>query len=57
MKIQGILKQKTTWAGLAAVATAAEQYFTGGVDLSSALQLGFGGLIAIFMRQGIAKTK
>jgi len=53
----GILKQKTTWTGITAIVTALGGYFTQTMDASTAIQLGFGGLTAIFLRQGISKGK
>jgi len=53
--MKDILKQKTTWTGITAIVTAAAGYFTGTMEPSTALQLGFSGLMAIFLRQGIAK--
>jgi len=50
-------KQKTTWAGVAAAIGAIGAYLTGEVSLMAAGQLFFTGLIGIFLRQGVAKTK
>ena len=52
-----ILKQKTTWTGIAAIVAALGGFFTGTLDPSSAIQLGVSGLIAIFLRQGVAKLE
>jgi hypothetical protein len=52
-----ILKQKTTWTGITAIITALGGYFTQTMDASTAIQLGLGGLTAIFLRQGISKGK
>jgi len=49
------LKQKTTWAGIGAIVAAASGFFTGSMLPAEALQLGISGLLAIFLRQGIAK--
>jgi len=49
------IKQKTTWTGVAAVIAAAGGFFTGTLPLATALQMAFTGLLAIFLRQGIAK--
>jgi hypothetical protein len=48
-------KQKTTWAGLAAIISGLGAYFTGELVLFEAMQIVFTGLIGIFLRQGIAK--
>jgi hypothetical protein len=48
-------KQKTTWAGLAAILTAVGGYFMGDITLVPAIQTFFGGLIAIFLRQAVNK--
>lgn len=50
-----LLKQKTTWAGVAGIVTALSGYFTGSMDAQAALELGFTSLIAIFLRQSVAK--
>ena len=50
-----ILKQKTTWTGLSAIVAATGGYLTGTMDINTALQLGFTGLLGIFLRQGISK--
>ena len=54
MKLQSIVKQKTTWTGVAAIVSAAGGFFTGTLEAGIALQLIFGGLAAIFLRQGVA---
>ena len=51
------IKQKTTWTGVLAVIAAAGGFFTGTLPIAAALQMAFTGLLAIFLRQGIAKTK
>ena len=49
-------KQKTTWAGIAGMVSAAGGYLTGTMDPQAAVQLFFGSLVAIFLRQGISKN-
>lgn len=48
-------QQKTTWTGISAVIAAIASFFTGSADLMQALQVGFPGLLAIFLRQGVEK--
>lgn len=50
-------KQKTTWAAIAAFVTFAGGLLTGEMTWPVALQGMFGALIAIFLRQGVAKGK
>jgi hypothetical protein len=50
------IKQKTTWAGIAGLVASAGGFFTGGIPAPEAIQLAVGSMIAIFMRQGIAKV-
>ena len=52
-----LLKTKTTWAGIAGIVGAAGAYFTGEIELATALQTGIGCLIAIFLRDGIEKIR
>jgi len=52
-----ILTQKTTWTGVAAVIAAAGGFFTGTMGIEAAIQMAFTGLLAIFLRQGVAKGK
>ena len=51
-----LLKSKTAWAGVAGIVAAVGGYFTGEIELATALQTGFGCLIAIFLRDGIEKV-
>ncbi len=48
-------KSKTFWAGLASIITAIGGVFTGTIDAGTAIQTGFTGLLAIFLRSGILK--
>jgi hypothetical protein len=50
-----LLKSKTVWAGVSAVIAAVGGYCTGQMDIAAAIQTGLGGLIAIFLRDGIEK--
>lgn len=50
-----LLKSKTIWAGLAAIATAAGGYAGGDLSAADAIQTGFTGLIGIFLRMGMLK--
>ncbi|MBD3166392.1 hypothetical protein GF324_07330 [bacterium] len=51
-----LFKTKTFWGALAAVIAAAERYFTGSASLQEALQLGVPAILALFVRDGIAKA-
>ena len=53
--MNNVLKQKTTWTGIAAVVSAVGGFLTGTLPIAVALQLAFTGLLGIFLRQGIAK--
>ena len=57
MKIEEILKQKTTWAGLAFIATMALPKFGVTEEIAQGIQVVLIGLMGIFLRQGIAKMK
>jgi len=48
-----IYKTKTFWAGISAVVAAAGGFFTGSMDIGTAIQTAFTGLIGIFLRQGV----
>lgn len=50
-------RQKTFWAGITGLVTAAAGYCTGDMGLLGASQLAIGSLIGIFMRQGIEGIK
>jgi len=50
-------KQKTTWAGIAAIVAAVGGFTTGTLPAAAAIQMAVTGLIGIFLRQGIEKTK
>jgi hypothetical protein len=50
-----LIKTKTFWTGMAALATAAGTYFTGEATLASALQTALTGLVAIFLRSGMLR--
>lgn len=49
------LKQKTTWAGIAAIATGIGLYIAG--EKTEALQTIIGGIGLVFLRQAVAKGK
>lgn len=49
-------KQKTTWTGIGGIVTAVGGFLTGQMDLQTAIELFVGSLLAIFLRQGIAKA-
>jgi hypothetical protein len=50
-----LIKSKTVWAGVSAVIAAVGGYYTGQMDMAAAVQTGIGGLIAIFLRDGMTK--
>ncbi|MCF8033862.1 MAG: hypothetical protein K9K66_17600 [Desulfarculaceae bacterium] len=51
----GLLKTKTFWTGVAALATAAGTYFGGEAGLWEAAQTALTGLVAIFLRSGLLR--
>ena len=50
-----LLKSKTFWTGIGAVVAAIGGYTTGTMGLDIAIQTGLGGLLAIFLRDGMEK--
>lgn len=50
-------KQKTTWTGIIAIVTAIAGAATGTLPIAVAVQAGLTGLMGIFLRQGVEKTK
>ena len=50
-------RQKTTWTGIAGLVSAIGGYLSGTLDAASAIQLGTTALVAIFLRQAVAKTE
>ena len=57
MNINEILKQKSTWAGIAAIITGALPLFGVPTNIVAGIAAVVGGLAVIFLRQGIAKVK
>lgn len=55
MEPKSWIRQKTTWAGIAAIVAAIAGFATGTVELATSLELFFTALIGIFLRQGVAK--
>lgn len=55
-KLEEILSQKTTWAGLALIATVALPQFGVPENVVKGIQSVLVGLTAIFLRQGVAKA-
>ena len=53
--MNNLIKSKTVWTGIAGLVAAAGGFFTGEMDLGSAIQTGIISLLAIFLRHGIAK--
>jgi hypothetical protein len=56
MDFKKMLRSKTFWASATAIIGAAGGYATGQIAPDVALQTAFGGLIAIFLRDGIQKS-
>ena len=52
---QRLLKTKTFWAAVLAIVTAAEQVATGAASLTQGLQMAIPALMALLLRDGIAK--
>ena len=50
-----LLKSKTFWTGIAGLVAAAGGFFTGTIDLGTAIETGVTSLLAIFLRHSIAK--
>lgn len=50
-----LLRSKTFWTGLAALATSLGAYLSGEASGAQAGQLAFTGLLAIFLRAGLVK--
>ena len=50
-----LLTKKTTWAGVAGIATALGGYLAGEITLTSAAQSGLECLALIFLRMGVSK--
>lgn len=50
-----LLKSKTFWTGIGAIASAGATYATGEATLPEALQLGFTGALGIFLRMTLSK--
>jgi len=55
MNIKELSKSKTFWTGLAGVIGAVGGYFTGEATAGTAIQIGITSLLAIFLRDGMAK--
>ena len=50
-------KQKTTWTGIMGALTSGAGWATGAIDPYTGIMGILGSLAAIFMRQGVEKTK
>ncbi len=53
---QRLFRTKTFWAAVAALIAATEQVATGSATLSEALQMIIPAVLALFIRDGIAKN-
>ena len=56
MDFKSMLQSKTFWASVTAIIGAAGGYFTGQLPADIAIQTVMGGIIAIFLRDGIQKS-
>ena len=56
MKIEEMLGQKTTWAGLALIASMALPQFGVAPEVAQGIQQVIAGLAIIFLRQAVAKV-
>lgn len=54
--LKRLVKTKTFWGALVALITAAESVAVGSASLTEGLQLAIPALMALFLRDGIAKT-
>ncbi len=54
--LKRLLRTKTFWAAVAALAAAAERVATGRATLTEGLQIALPALLALFIRDGIAKA-
>jgi len=52
-----LLKSDTVKTAIAGICIAAGAYFSGEMEIATALQTGVGCLIAIFLRRGVEKGK
>lgn len=53
--LKRLLKTKTFWTGMAGLLTAGGGYATGEMLGAQAIQLALGSIMAIFIRDGVAK--
>jgi hypothetical protein len=56
MNIKTLVKTKTFWTGVSGLVVAAGGVATGTMDPGTAIQTAIGSLIAIFLRDGVAKS-
>ena len=56
MNLNEILKQKTTWAGIALIVTMALPQFGIAPNVVEGIRIVVIGLMGIFLRQGVAKA-
>lgn len=52
-----MLRSKTMWAALAAVATACGSYFSQDISLAEMMQICVTSVLAIFLRHSVAKSQ
>ncbi len=55
--LKRLLRTKTFWAAMTGIAAAAERVATGAITTWEALQIVIPALLAVFVRDGIAKTQ
>lgn len=56
MKMNELIKTKTFWGGIVGVVSGSAGYFTGAMSPAESIQTILGGLVAIFLRDGMLKV-
>ena len=56
MDLNALVKTKTFWGSVSGIIAAAGGFYTGTMDPGTAIQTIVGSLLAIFIRDGIAKS-
>ena len=52
-----LLKSKTVWTGIAGIVAAVGGFFTGDIEMGTAVQTGVTALIGIFLRTSVEKIR
>lgn len=55
MNVKTMIKTKTFWGGISGIVAAVAGVMTGTMDPGTAVQTAIGSLLAVFLRDGIAK--